>query len=429
MSPAPDRSLRWLVAWYRRVGLLPLLGLLGAGVASLVHRASRLPGPYTWLEPLSTSRAVLAQPRFPLALLLACGLGWWTRRGAWDVSLLARRLARRNTLRDCSALLLPRVLLALGLVLADAIALHSQRDSVDLAALLVFGLCLSPVRNRAQLTRELGFAALSALIALATCYAFTVSKSLLFFGGRNFDAAIVGVESSVLGFVPHRVLATWAAGQPRVVALCDWVYFHFFEHMALTTALLITLRKRAQRTEYLGALALCYVVGGLAYHCFPAHGPGYFEPQYFSYLQHPGLITSGIRDWLKYNTDGVLRGTVSELRTWCYIACMPSLHVAHELVMLYYSRHSRLAFASSGVFTALTLLSVVVLGWHYPLDSLGGGAVALTAIALAHWQRRALMPTWLDLGGDEQTPSPRAVIAPFLEAYRSERRLRTPRRG
>jgi len=414
---------------YRRFGLLPLLCFASLLVAAVFHHLSRLPGPYTWFEPVWTLRSVLGEARFPVALLAVYGLGSWARRGDWDVLGMARLLAQQMTARDCASLLLPRALSAVAVLTADAVLLDTRRDPLDLVALTAFGICIGGQRPPlARLARELGFALLSSLIALVTCYCFTVSKALIFVDGRGFDAAIIGLEMSLFGFVPHRVLATWAATEPRVVALCDWVYFHFFEHMALTTVLLVTLRKRAERSEYLAALALCYLIGGLGYHLYPAQGPSYFEPQYFGFLQRPSLITRPVRAWLKYNTDTALHCTASTLRTWSYIACMPSLHVAHELVMLYYSRHSLPAFLLSAAFTLLTLLSVVVLGWHYPLDFLGGAAVALAAIAIARWQRRTLMPAYLDLGEDSARLPPKPLLSPFLLAYRAERRMRAARK-
>jgi membrane-associated phospholipid phosphatase len=73
---------------------------------------------------------------------------------------------------------------------------------------------------------------------------------------------------------------------------------------------------------------------------------------------------------------------------------MPSLHIAHELVMLYFARSSKLAFPVSLAFTALTTVAVVALGWHYPSDLVAGAVLAVFAIALARWQSDRLLPRW-----------------------------------
>ncbi|MEI9935900.1 MAG: phosphatase PAP2 family protein [Pseudomonadota bacterium] len=414
---------------YRTFGLLPWLSLLAFLAAIVAHSVSRLPGPYTWLEPLRTFRLVLAEPRFPFALLAVYWLGGWARRGSWDTQGAGRLLGRGDGLSALRAALLPGIARVLVALIADKVLLNSSRDVFDSIALGLLGLSVNAPRlNWKRLSEEAAYTAVCSTIVLVVCYAFTISKALIFMGGREFDAAIVHLESALFGFVPHRVLATWAALHPRFVQMFDWIYFHCFEHMALTTALLVALRRRGQRTEYLAALALCYLIGGLAYHLFPARGPGYFEPKYFEYLNEKSLITNHIRAWLKYNTEGVFNCTVSEIRTWNYIACMPSLHVTHEFIMLYYSRGSRLAFVLSATFTLLTLPAVVVLGWHYPLDVLAGGAVAVAAIAVARWQTRTLLPACFDLGEDETPACPKPVLAPFLRAYRAERRAHTARR-
>jgi membrane-associated phospholipid phosphatase len=184
----------------------------------------------------------------------------------------------------------------------------------------------------------------------------------------------------------------------------------------------VGLRLGKERGEYLGALALCYLIGGPLYHLLPGAGPGYFDPGPFEFLGgHRDLMVNGVRAWLFDNTGSIMAGRATVLKTWGYIACLPSLHVAQEFVMLYYARHSRLALALSAVFTAITLLSVVVLGWHYPVDSLGGALVALAAIALARWQRDALMPRWLDVARDQPLLPRKPLWRPFLLAYRLER--------
>ena len=415
----------WLRRLYARIGLLVCLCVVSLALAVTVHHLSALPGPYTWFEPLSTLRALLGRPRFPLAVLFIYTIGRWARRGEWNPAGLGKRLATPVELGILRPLVLRVVTSIALLIFADALLLGSDRDLLDVMALTVLGFIVAGHRPpRAVLAKEVGYSLLSAAIFLVVCYAFTVSKALLFAGGRSCDGAIIGLEARVFGVVPHRVIASYAAGHSWLVELSDWVYFHFFEHMALVTVLLVALRQRARRTEYLGALALCYLVGGLTYHLFPAWGPSFAEPQYYLFLNRPDFVAGGIRRWLLYNTNGVARGTATELRTWGYIACMPSLHIAHELVMLYYSRGSRVAFALSFAFASATLLAVVVLGWHYPLDSLGGVLVALVAIVIARWQNRRLMPLGLSALVDEPRVPTQAVLRPFFQAYWAERRAR-----
>jgi membrane-associated phospholipid phosphatase len=414
-----------LVTAYRRLGLLVWLSVGSFLFAALLHHLSRLPSPYTWFEPLRTLRRVAALRGFPLAVIAVYALGAWAWRGAWDIEASAQNLARALPARE----LLPRarrpLLCIAAVVIVDAFVLGSERDAGDLLALVAIGFVLAGHRpNRAGLTREVGYGLLSSAMFLVICYWYTILKALTFSHGRGFDAAILGIESALFGAPPHRALARWTAAHFDIAQLLDWVYFHFFEHMALTTVLLVALRRGAQRTEYLGALALCYLLGGPLYQLLPGLGPSYFEPHYFEFLHDPRLMTGMMRSYLQHNTDAVLAGTAHRVRTWGYIACMPSLHVAQELVMSYYARSCRPAFVLSLAFTLLTLLAVVALGWHYPLDSLGGGFVALIAIAIARWQSASLMPLGLGPSRDSKPPPAKAVIAPFLRAYLAARRQR-----
>ncbi|MEO6601060.1 MAG: phosphatase PAP2 family protein [Polyangiaceae bacterium] len=414
-----------LVTEYRRCGLLVWLSVGSLLLAALLHHLSRLPSAYTWFEPLRTLRRVAALRGFPLAVIAVYALGAWDWRGAWNIERSAHNLARTLPTREVLQRSLRPLLSIAAVVMVDAFVLGSERDAVDLISLVAIGFVLAAHRpSRPELVREAGYGLLSSAVFLAICYCYTVLKALTFSHGRALDASILEVEGTLFGAPPHRALARWTAAHLDVAQMLDWVYFHFFEHMALTTVLLVALRRGAQRTEYLGALALCYLLGGPLYQLIPALGPSYFEPHYFEFLSDPRLMTGMVRSYLQHNTDAVLAGTAERVRTWGYIACMPSLHVAQELVMLYYSRSCRLAFALSLAFTLLTLVAVVALGWHYPLDSLGGAIVALAAIAIARSQSGALMPLSFGRNPDLKPPPAKAVIVPFVRAYLAARRQR-----
>jgi len=399
---------------HRRIGLLLWASALAFVFARVVHRCSSLPQAYTWFEPLRTMRLVLGIEYFPTAILATLAAAMLRKRGEWNLGHVLGRLRTRTEVAPFLRRIAPALGLGLALACVDAFVFpdHSVLDGVSVVA-IGFGISLQPF-DRGKLLRLAAHAVVATAALMAICYCYTVLKALTFAGHRQVDASIAAVEHALVGLYPHRAVATWAADRPTVVAVCDWVYFRFFHHMVLTAVLLLGLRQGKQRIEYLGALALCYLIGGPLYHVFPAVGPGYSEPPYYAFLARGALTTNEIRLWLLGNTTGVMNGTATELRTWGYIACMPSLHVAHELVMLWYARRSRLAFAASALFSAMTILSVVVLGWHYFLDCVGSFVVAGFAIGVAHWQRDRLMPAALaDLQDVPLPPRPR-ILAPLL---------------
>jgi hypothetical protein len=76
------------------------------------------------------------------------------------------------------------------------------------------------------------------------------------------------------------------------------------------------------------------------------------------------------------------------IETYEFIACMPSLHMAHETVMLFFSRHSLIMAVFSGAFWLASFVAVLVLGWHYLFDVFAG--MLLAALVIVTVQRVSL---------------------------------------
>src|SRR5690606_18849969 len=120
-------------------------------------------------------------------------------------------------------------------------------------------------------------------------------------------------------------------------------YYRLFDHMILVSALLAGAGRHRERIEYMSALAFCYAMGGFTYHVFPAMGPIYRDEAIFAGLRDLPLISNHFHALLARTHAEATAGTLQTLPSYEFIACMPSLHMAHELVMLYYARHSRVA--------------------------------------------------------------------------------------
>lgn len=414
-----SRFRRAAFAVYRALGLLLLGALLMTSVALwLHHRSEALPRAYTVLEPLRTLKGVLELPGFMLAVLGTFILGRVRRRAEWDLDAVAAAFKQTVSLREAFPGLGRRAALTALVLVVDALVLDGQ-SILDFLALGVVAFVGSQERRPfSEWLRLAAHTALASVIFMAICYSYTVLKALTFVGRQEVDAQIIAIEQGIFGVTPHRVIAAWVSRHPDLLYWLDWVYFRFFHHMALTTVLLVSLRLGRERIEYLGALAICYIIGGPLYHVWPGAGPGYFDARTFEFLGHHPILVNSIRAWLYENTSSVLNGRAVLLKTWGYIACMPSLHVAQEFVMLYYARHSRLGLALSAVFTAFTLVAVVALGWHYPLDSIAGGVVAAIAIKVSHWQRDYLMPAFVSNERDIAIPPRRAILRELVARSR-----------
>lgn len=398
-----------------RAGLLPLIVVAFAMVAAAVHAVGPLPWRYTWLRPLEIIVDVVRGRGFVAVALVAALLGTYSRKrhpgGEGDVSSFrdALQLLRRGAGRTwpeakrtwsgstaCTRATAERMRTAV--VTAAAFFVVAVLGKVDYSWLdwacvlplgLVLGAQLTTRRARWRIVAELAFVALAFSVV---SYGFTVLKASLFLVTTERDAELMNLERQVFGVVPHRAVASWVAQHPALLGALDRTYYRLFEHMAIVSVFLTALGRSRERIEYLGALALCYVLGGFTYYAFPAMGPAYADPEAFAFLQHHSLITNHFQPLLWHTTTGVRSGVLQELRSYDFIACMPSLHMAHEAVMLFHARRNWFFFAASLAFTAFSGLSVVALGWHYPVDVLGGLLLAALALFVVRRARGWLLP-------------------------------------
>jgi membrane-associated phospholipid phosphatase len=380
---------------YGQSGLLvPVSVLVLVAGGYIQHVRSELPSAYTWWQPFDTLKMIVQLEGFPMAVVVAYLLGASARlgpSGLRDLFTAARALELSPERR---APLLLRVLFGVVLTALDVIFLPGH-GPLDAIAVGVAGGLLAKPYSRETWRRFVLHTACAILVFTAVCYWFTVVKALTFVGSKQRDPDILAFEHALTGIYPHRWVAAWASERPTWVGWFDWAYLKIFDHMAVTTAFLLGLRDLRQRTEYLGALAICYLLGAPLYLLCPAAGPAYFDPAQFMFLRHQQLSVNYVQAMLYHNTAAVNDGRSRVLSTWSYIACMPSLHMAHESVMLFYVRASKPALALSIAFISLTGVAVVALGWHYPSDILGGFGLALFAIVVARWQSKRLLPRFI----------------------------------
>jgi hypothetical protein len=235
--------------------------------------------------------------------------------------------------------------------------------------------------------RHIGYALL-ALIAsvslfMTVSYVFTIIKSQLFVSGNVLDAQIVAAEKAVFGYPLHTEIAQWAASHMKIVRFSDWVYYLFFHHIVLVALFLFALGDRREQLRYLTCLSLCYLLGGGLYYFYPAWGPAYYAPADFGYLREGAPQTVFFQEMLWKATQESIQGSLAKIEPYAFIACMPSLHMAHETIMLFYSRRSSMMLLFSGLFWLSSFVAVLVLGWHYFFDVIGGGIFAGVIIAFA----------------------------------------------
>lgn len=413
-------ALRPLVGPARQAGLFLIVGLLTLALGLTVHHLSSLPSAYTWWTPLRTMKNIVSIPHFPLFALFVYGIGRYAHRGSWDARAIGRKLTAQVSMSAAQKRGLVASLAAGAMAAAIDTWLFPDHTPIDIVAITVFGAQLPSVFRTPRLLLQLAIQSLVAVFVFsALCYTFTVVKALLFIGNDPLDASLIRFETAIFGEPPHRMVARWAAQYPAVVWWCDWVYNRFFHHMILTTLLLLALRRAREQNEYLCALLFCYLLGGPLYHLLPAAGPVFWEPDQFAHLRaQPRLPTNFLHYWLFQNTTRVSDGTSQILETWSYIACMPSLHIAHEVVMTWYARRSRIAFTLSASFTLVTVGAIMVLGWHYFTDAIAGAALGVAAIVIARKLPNVFMPAVVRVPENVAIPAARPVLRPFLDGFR-----------
>lgn len=361
---------RWVLKFQRGKNSIRLLVLLTAFLlpgAVLVHALSQLPWHYSWVRTLELLGGAITDEYFVLMAVVVLLAGVFCN-GSID-----RIRASKTSVR--SALIASAV--------AATMVLFSDRYGIYDYMLLPVFVWLLMVAIEQRDTRSIIMGAIATVVVITlVSYVFTIFKSQLFVVASPIDGQIIAVESVLSNEPLYSSIAKWAGNNTWAVSLADWGYYLFFHHMALTALFLFSLGDVAVQRQYVTALAFCYLIGGVSYFLVPAVGPVFYDPGAFSYLEQWAPFTVLIQDILRQATDAAAQGNLALIETFAFIACMPSLHMAHETIMLIFSLRSPIMFLFALSFWIMSALSVLVLGWHYVTDIFGGIALAVVVLVL-----------------------------------------------
>ncbi len=202
----------------------------------------------------------------------------------------------------------------------------------------------------------------------------------------------------------HR-LDTWLHGGPAwewfaplltpgTLVLLDWLYIAWFLVMTSAVSVALWALPLPLRRRFLMASLLLWIcLGSVLAPVFASGGPCYYaqltgQPDAYaplwSVLDANDLRARDLHGWL---WDVVHR---SEWHPFIGISAMPSLHVAHAMLLGVLARESRTLGiqAAAMLYVAAIQVGSVVLGWHYAID--GYVSIISTALiwrALAHLER------------------------------------------
>jgi membrane-associated phospholipid phosphatase len=159
--------------------------------------------------------------------------------------------------------------------------------------------------------------------------------------------------------------------------LWDVVYFSIWPLLYVSLAVLYRGSFRVHFEEIALAVVVAFYVSRFANIFYATAGPAFFRPNVFGLV---GTTSESVQYLLLQYMSGVSRqngllpGTMA----------MPSLHVCLVAIATsYLGKWRKKSLWVTTPWLILTWLSTVMLGWHYILDGVIGGALAVFAIGVA----------------------------------------------
>lgn len=200
-----------------------------------------------------------------------------------------------------------------------------------------------------------------------------------FVNPRDQDRTLLAVEQWLFGGQPVVWLERFISNDlTNLLTVCYSLFFFYAPLLALD----LYLRKRYQQfREFLTSVILCFFLGYFGYILVPAVGPRYTLADQFSRDLSGSTIAERLRE-----TIDVLESTRRD--------CFPSLHTAVSLLTLSFAwRFEKWFFVLFFPFAVGLFFSTVYLRYHYLVDILAGGLLALfcfwTGPRLANWWEQA----------------------------------------
>lgn len=223
-------------------------------------------------------------------------------------------------------------------------------------ALMYVGFCLQFGRENtfAILLQEIiYFFFIMALIALAT-------NAVQYTPFPVIDQIILDFETTLS--IDLKLVLSWTHEHPKLVQLLAFIYNSLPFQMVYFPLIIIVTKKLPYIREYYFLLLISTLFGFGFYYFFPTTGPAsIIDSPYFSEIQRAtGLKYAQIHNHIPPST---LEGGMIAL---------PSFHVIWAWFCLYLLRPWPLAFYIMLPINILLVASCVLLGWHYPIDILGG---------------------------------------------------------
>ena len=168
----------------------------------------------------------------------------------------------------------------------------------------------------------------------------------------------------------------------RAFDAAEFVYYGMFGQIGAALILLSVCLGKGQSCRYVSSILSAYALAVLIFYIWPSMGPFYTCQAHFAHFPKT-LETYGIQQNAMLKAK-LLMTSYKHFNTigTDYFIAFPCMHIAQPLVVLWYLRRWRRIAACLIAYDLVLLPAILILEWHYLIDIVGGGIVAMIAIAI-----------------------------------------------
>ncbi len=212
-------------------------------------------------------------------------------------------------------------------------------------------------------------------LASAVCfYLMLVFKWWSHIGTATYDDMYYAFDNAIGGY-------GWIDAIAGALPIDHMMYFRLFAFSIVFTYLVCAAIRFELLERVVTGNAIVAVVGGLGYMIAPAYGPFIFLPSHGALHETQQMMLQMTEKFREiggpYETGFYMEGV---------LGAMPSLHIAHVLVLSYYiSKLSKWLGRVFGVFSVYIAIYAVVTRFHYIIDLFAGAALAILAVYCTEW--------------------------------------------
>lgn len=216
--------------------------------------------------------------------------------------------------------------------------------------------------------RLIDFARLT--IASGVCfYLMLVFKWWSHIAGDTYDNMYYAADMAMGGY-------NWLNNIAASIQIDHMLYFRLFAHSMLITYMVFAAIRFDLLERVVTGNATVAVLGGLAYMIAPAYGPFIYEPSQGALHETQQVMLMLTEQFKNSGMEGKHRFQIEAV-----LGAMPSLHIAHVLVLTYYMfKLWHPAGYLFSLFCVYIALYAVITRFHYIVDLFAGVAVAALAI-------------------------------------------------